>query len=72
MQLRIVISATRPIAKNEAIVLNYNEYANSYFDEKISEQDDTRKTTPDCYVLIAKADQGPPPNSTVLPYSCII
>ncbi len=63
-QLRIVISATRPIAKNEAIVLNYNEYANSFFDEKISEQDRIKKTNQGCYVLITKADQGPPPNST--------
>jgi hypothetical protein len=64
--LRIVISATRPIAKNEAIVLNYNEYANSFFDEKMTDQDRTKKQHQDCYVWISKADQGPPPNSTLL------
>jgi hypothetical protein len=61
-ELRIVISATRSIAKNEAIVLNYNEYANSFFDEKMTDQDHTKKQHQDCYVWISKADQGPPPN----------
>lgn len=37
--LRIIIASTAPIARGSPLILDYNQHANTYFDEKMTEED---------------------------------
>lgn len=40
--LRIVIASTKAIKKGTPLILDYNQFANTYFDEKMSDEDKER------------------------------
>lgn len=37
--MRVIVGTTRHISRGEALVLDYNAHANTYFDEKMTEED---------------------------------
>eukprot|EP01124_Arcella_intermedia_P011400 TRINITY_DN177_c0_g1_i12.p4 TRINITY_DN177_c0_g1~~TRINITY_DN177_c0_g1_i12.p4 ORF type:complete len:118 (+),score=26.43 TRINITY_DN177_c0_g1_i12:985-1338(+) len=52
-EIRVGVFATKNIKKDEAIILNYNEYKNSYF--KRSQQ--AHRSTPTSVVFVPKQEQ---------------
>jgi len=59
-ELRVIISATRFIPKLHPIIIDYDEFENSYFDPTLnhSEEHTTKQGLPVVYISVR--DQGPP------------
>jgi len=62
-ELRIIISALRFIPKMHPIIIDYDEFENSYFDPTLNHLEEITKKYPEFpMVYVSLKDQGPPPS----------